>query len=450
MTASAPDGGDGNGSQTKSGGHDRIRVVIPTTQGPAVIQRITEEDPSVRSVICLGGTSKALPISKDYDAFVREPTGVVQRAVGHSAFRLDVDKPIDDGDSWQLAVFLAHLLKGAGRLAERDEPAARVLWATGTVDRDLGVGPVDKVKQKLDLSGEYLTNLDVPFLAAVPAGTKESYNDASLLPVAKADDLWIHLGPDAATTSADLMVGARDFRKKMRRKVMGWIALAIAAAIFLAEISGYQPEWSRKRQAELAAQNAQVQADPSADPSAAPSAAATPPVIAPPVAADMEPQISPAPEVSAAPATPAAPAASNVPAFDPSAINVSMTAETGAIVLTVRNAGAVPAFIGLVGRIDGAFREYGGDGARFADRTELTLAAGEETSLSVPAPGWVRRDLTGLGIAVIAAERPDGFAGLEPSADSAELEALANALAQSETGGGIRVEIARLPLKAGS
>ena len=89
---------------------DRIRVVVATTEGPSTVLRVTAEDPAVRSVVCLGRSATALPISRAYDAFVRAPTGIVERAVGHRAFRLDVSAPIDDGDSWQLGLYLAHRL----------------------------------------------------------------------------------------------------------------------------------------------------------------------------------------------------------------------------------------------------------------------------------------------------------------------------------------------------
>ncbi len=55
-----------------------IRLFILTTDGPVEVQRITAEDPSVKSVICLDGRAVSLPISPDYEAFVRTPTGVVE------------------------------------------------------------------------------------------------------------------------------------------------------------------------------------------------------------------------------------------------------------------------------------------------------------------------------------------------------------------------------------
>jgi hypothetical protein len=381
-------------------------VVIPTTQGPSIIQRITAEDPAVRSVICLNGSSKVLPISRDYDAFVKEPTGIVERAVRHGAFRIDVDRPIDEGDSWQLAVFIAHLLKGAGRLAEGDEPADRVLWATGTVDRYLNVGPVEKVKDKLDASAEYLGALTAPFLAAVPTRAKESFRDPSLLPVANADELWAQLAPDAGLTSAKLVTGARAFRKKMRRRVMGWIALAIAAVILLSEIIGYDPESAQqRREARQATVAAVTGGTPEAAEVTAPSSEMTTP----------EPK---APEI-----VPAG------PVFDPTAVLVSVETGPASILVRARNDGEIAAFVLLIGRVDGAFREYAGDGAKFTKRASAMVAPGENLSLTVDGPSWVRRSLTGLAVAIVAESEPADLSALDQALSSDEMQTAARALA---------------------
>ena len=66
------------------------RIVIATTEGPAEVERLSEEDPDVRSVVCLQGKALALPISPDYDAFVRRPVGVIEARFGHACYRLDV------------------------------------------------------------------------------------------------------------------------------------------------------------------------------------------------------------------------------------------------------------------------------------------------------------------------------------------------------------------------
>lgn len=129
-----------------------ITVYILTTKGPVRIQRVSEEESGVQSVICLDGRAQALPISSRYDAFVRNPTGVIERATGHGAYRMDVDQMIDDGDSWQLGVYLAHL-------SESDPDKDIYVFATGEVDRDLRVRPVSHVAEKLKQADDRMRTL---------------------------------------------------------------------------------------------------------------------------------------------------------------------------------------------------------------------------------------------------------------------------------------------------
>ncbi len=127
----------------------RFRLFIGTTDGPAEVQRVTPEDREVRSVICLDGKAISLPISDDYDTFVRRPTGVVEALLGHPAYRVDVSQPIGGGYSWQLGVLVAHILADAGRLAAPEEHVRTALWLTGEVDHKLNIGAVDDVALKL-------------------------------------------------------------------------------------------------------------------------------------------------------------------------------------------------------------------------------------------------------------------------------------------------------------
>lgn len=133
----------------------KTHVFIGTTEAPVAIQRITEEDSGVQSVICLNGTVQALPVSAGYHDFVRRGTGVIARDFGHDAYRVDVDGRVDQGASWQLPVYLAHALHRRGLLGD-GSPATgdRVIWATGEVDIDLGVRSVAGVAQKLARSLE--------------------------------------------------------------------------------------------------------------------------------------------------------------------------------------------------------------------------------------------------------------------------------------------------------
>jgi len=130
----------------------KYKVYIATTEGPAEIQRLAEEDPDVRSVVCLNGTSEALPISAGYDAFVRKPTGIIEALFGHSVYRMDVASRVSEGRSWQLAVAIAHALKALNKLAAKGDEADHILWLTGEVDRDLQIHAVDHVPEKIERS----------------------------------------------------------------------------------------------------------------------------------------------------------------------------------------------------------------------------------------------------------------------------------------------------------
>lgn len=175
----------------------KVRVHIATTNGPVEVQRIVEEDPDVRSVVCLNGTSEALPISAAYDAFVRKPTGVVERETGHSVYRMDVAGRISEGRSWQLGVYAAHRLYRGGRLAAKGEAADEVWLLTGEVDNDLNVGTVAHVVEKVarahDLfdaaaRDEIAVTVFVPAAGAVP--DLDAFGIAAVRPVASVGDIF--------------------------------------------------------------------------------------------------------------------------------------------------------------------------------------------------------------------------------------------------------------------
>ena len=131
-------------------------MLIATTEGPVAVQRITAEEPGVPSVACRDGTTEVLAISSDYTRFVDRGTGLVARLTGHGAYRLDLDRPVDGGSSWQLPVLLAHLFEVERRLAGPDEPADLVLLATGEVDRDQRIRPVGRIAEKLATAADLI------------------------------------------------------------------------------------------------------------------------------------------------------------------------------------------------------------------------------------------------------------------------------------------------------
>lgn len=227
-----------------------IRVIIATTTGPVTVQRITEEDPDVNSVVCLAGKAMALPISPAYDAFVRDPTGIVQRHFDHPAFRVDVSEKIDEGYSWQLGLFVAHALHDADRLAKPDETCQRAVIATGEVDRDLNVltvnGNAEKTKTlRSEVIG--LVDQNIKVTIAVPRENAPHWQDEltdlvdkfpnaiDLLAVATVEQLLGHL--DVALPRRRVVMDAPVPIAPRRQKGL-WLAGVIILFIGASSVAG--------------------------------------------------------------------------------------------------------------------------------------------------------------------------------------------------------------------
>ncbi len=168
----------------------KIRVYLATTGGSVQVERLTRER-AQQSAVCLQRTTKVLAISGNYDAFVRQPSGVIEREFGPlepGAFRLDVSGSIDEGDSWQLGVFAAHMLVAAGRLAAPDDTIDAAVWLTGSVNNDLRVGMVAHLPEKLHASRDEFTRLvtqGVPITLVLPRGSRPVVENFDLLPELK-------------------------------------------------------------------------------------------------------------------------------------------------------------------------------------------------------------------------------------------------------------------------
>lgn len=358
--------------------------------------RVTPEDPSLRSVVCLGRGTTVLPISPAYDAFVRKPTGVIERAVGHAAFRVDVSAPIDDGRSWQLGLYMAHRLKAAGRLAEDGEPADMVLWTTGAVDGDLRVQPVTHMAEKQRRSAELFAEAGHRVLVVVPVEHVESLSDlpepVQSLAVGTVAPLLRHLGLEPPLKPYRL-------RRRTRWPLLGGTALAalVAGSIMLIP----RPEQS-----------------PSVPlPGEVPAVEV--PAVEVPLGEVLPGEVVPGPVTAA-------------PAFDPSAVTllvlearpgdgapcgvgdrlepVDPGQETppGVCAVAVRavNGGLAPGFVWLVALAEGTFREYAGN-ARSVETAVGPLGPGEAAEVRVAAPSWVRRPVVFRVLLVLAAREDE-------------------------------------------
>jgi len=117
----------------------RISVIIPTTDGPSQILRLTALENAPRSVMRTQDDYRPLPVSSAYQAFASQG-GPMDIAFGlkSGAFDLRLSDRIDAGRSWELPVALAHWLQAQGHEIGTDAPEL-VLWATGALDLDMAV-----------------------------------------------------------------------------------------------------------------------------------------------------------------------------------------------------------------------------------------------------------------------------------------------------------------------
>lgn len=222
----------------------KIAIFVATTGGPAQVERLTPEF-APHSMVCLRRGSDILPISDDYDDFVKRGSGVIEREFGPfdtASFRMDVSTGIGAGKSWQLGVFAAHAVAASdsATLADSEEAPDVVVWLTGEVDYDLGVGEVGHVAEKIEASWhlfEKWQKAGVAVLALVPAGQNFEHLDNAALPpgievvaVSNAAEILARLNLGEAKAPSD---AARPVRPK-RRKKTGQFAALLAVVVLLA------------------------------------------------------------------------------------------------------------------------------------------------------------------------------------------------------------------------
>ena len=142
----------------------KYTVIIPTTNNVVGINDIVKEDPLVSSVICENNNLEALPISPFYNSFVKSPTGIIEKLVGHSSFRTDITKPIHNGKSWQLAIAIAHIFLKNNILNFSNEnqlltkKTEEIIWASGTINSNLEIKKINYLDQKIYNSMSFFKN----------------------------------------------------------------------------------------------------------------------------------------------------------------------------------------------------------------------------------------------------------------------------------------------------
>jgi hypothetical protein len=133
----------------------KIHIFIATTQGLVAIQNITPiDDEDISSVVSVNGTSTTANISSSYHNFVKKGVGIIQQMFGACSYRVDISARIDQGNSWQVAMYLAHLAQSKGLLGNGEVTQGDgVICATGEVNTsNLQVLAVSDVAVKLKLA----------------------------------------------------------------------------------------------------------------------------------------------------------------------------------------------------------------------------------------------------------------------------------------------------------
>ena len=227
-----------------------IAVYIATTAGPVRIERIVGETVPQSNVFVGRGYKPLEPVSADYEAFVA-PGGPVETAFAPfetPSFRLDVSGPIDTGNSWELAIFIAHGLAKAGRLAAPDDVAEAAVVLTGRVDADLNVGAVGHIDEKLRATAELIADCEArecPITFFYPAGdsvTHSSDADLAKHPVGGAMEVMAYLddasGQRTPTTPPSVIMKERDVKVGSRPSLFLLIFIFVAGGVGYAMVGG--------------------------------------------------------------------------------------------------------------------------------------------------------------------------------------------------------------------
>ena len=189
----------------------RAQVIIPTTTGPVAIIGL-EETVGGFSTICLNKTSEQAAIAQKYKAFVKPPTGPLNRLFDrepYPTYRMDISGPISAGFSWQLAALISHALRADdNRLLFEAETNSALIWATGEVKSDLTIAQVGNVGDKLRNSQRLFEQALVeerPIFIFVPA-ENEGDVDPNIGQWLTERGVTIHLVTDIVPVLATLLL----------------------------------------------------------------------------------------------------------------------------------------------------------------------------------------------------------------------------------------------------
>ena len=137
----------------------RIHIFVATTQGLVAIQNITTiNDADISSIVSINGTSTTANISSAYHSFVKRGAGIIQQDFGACSYRININKRIDQGNSWQLAFYLAHAVNNDNLLGDGQVVAGdQVICATGEINTsNRNIQAINKIHIKQKLAAEQI------------------------------------------------------------------------------------------------------------------------------------------------------------------------------------------------------------------------------------------------------------------------------------------------------
>jgi len=138
----------------------KLHIFVATTQGLVAIQNITTiDDADISSIVSVNGTSTTANISSAYHSFVKQGAGIIQQDFGACSYRMNIAKRIDQGNSWQLAFYLAHAAHSQQILGDGQvNPGDQVICATGEINTtSRAIHHVEEVTLKQSLAAKQIT-----------------------------------------------------------------------------------------------------------------------------------------------------------------------------------------------------------------------------------------------------------------------------------------------------
>jgi hypothetical protein len=217
----------------------KAHIFIATTQGLVAIQNITPiDDEDISSVVSVNGTSTTANISGSYHNFVKKGVGIIHQMFGACSYRVDISARIDQGNSWQVAMYLAHLAQSKGLLGNGDvSHGDTVICATGEVNTtNQNVLAVAEVAVKFKLAQPQLAQwtalgANVQFLLP-QANQSDVKKNNYTLPISNLEQAAAIL-PNTAQNQSAFSVNNKKLVSINSRYIIAGAATFLALVLFL-------------------------------------------------------------------------------------------------------------------------------------------------------------------------------------------------------------------------